>query len=213
MKPSIDADNCPVNLTARGPESATVSKYQHMFPRLRQPNASEEALTHLGCSGSVLDDTSSFDHDSELRENHCIPAGFTVFGQLIAHDITADKSTPQQHATVRRLVNYRLPKLDLEPIYAGSPITTPYLFDHDDLDKFLIGENDAGLPNDLPRNRQGIAIIGDQRDDVHTLLSQLHLAFLKFHNAIVDWLRAKGLPSEAIYPEAQRLARWHYQWR
>jgi hypothetical protein len=125
---SMATDNagCPIHKEARQANVVPGSKYQHMFPKLRVPHVTEEALIYLGCSGSVLDDTSSFDHDSKLRDNHCIPAGFTILAQFIAHDITADKSTPQQHATVRSLFNYRLPKLDLEPVYAVSPITTHY---------------------------------------------------------------------------------------
>lgn len=59
---------------------------------------------------------------------------------------------------------------------------------------------------------QGRAVIGDPRDDVHTFIAQLHLAFLRFHNIIVDWLRERGVAGDAIYSESQRLARWHYQW-
>ena len=46
------------------------------------------------------------------------------------------------------------------------------------------------------------------------IVSQLHLAFLKFHNAVVDKVKIDtGLtnPNE-IFAEAQRIVRWHYQW-
>jgi hypothetical protein len=72
-----------------------------------------------------------------------------------------------------------------------------------------------GAPKfDLPRNSQGTALIGDPRNDENMIVSQLHLAMLKFHNAVVDFVQAStGLtnPGE-IYQEAQRLVRWHYQW-
>ncbi len=97
-------------------------------------------------------------------------------------------------------------------MYAAGPTGSPYLYDLDDADKFLLGVNDIGEMEDLPRNRQGRALLGDPRDDVHLIISQLHLAFLKFHNAIIDYLRAKGVPGSDVFSQAQRLVRWHYQW-
>ena len=65
----------------------------------------------------------------------------------------------------------------------------------------------------IPRNSQNIAITGDPRNDENLIVSQLHLAFLKFHNAVVDEVLASGVASpSAVFDEAQRLVRWHYQW-
>ena len=46
------------------------------------------------------------------------------------------------------------------------------------------------------------------------MLSQLHAAFLKFHNAAVDLVRARNrrLDDDEVFEQAQRLTRWHYQW-
>jgi Animal haem peroxidase len=186
-------------------------KYGRMFPGLPTPSAGEDALIALGRSGAVLDDASGADGRSSA-DNHCIPAGFTFFGQFIAHDITADRSLLQHHANVDELHNFRTPRLDLESVYAAGPSGSPYLYDVHDADKFLLGRNDAGRENDLPRNSQGRALVGDPRDDVHTIIAQLHLAFLKFHNCVVDWVREHGVPRAQVFAEAQRLVRWHYQW-
>jgi hypothetical protein len=187
------------------------SKYGRLFRDLPAPAAGEQALLALGRSGAVMDDTSDGD-DAGAGDTPCIPAGWTFFGQFIAHDITADRSLLQHHANVEELRNFRTPRLDLESVYAAGPSGTPYLYDLLDADRFLTGTNDAGLPNDLPRNVQGLALIGDPRDDVHGIISQLHLAFLKFHNAAVDWLRERGTPAAEVFAGAQRLVRWHYQW-
>jgi hypothetical protein len=65
----------------------------------------------------------------------------------------------------------------------------------------------------IPRNSQNIAIIGDPRNDENLIVSQLHLAFLKFHNAVVAEVMAGGATNpSAVFDEAQRLVRWHYQW-
>ena len=44
----------------------------------------------------------------------------------------------------------------------------------------------------MPRNAEGIAIVGDPRNDSHMLMSQMHLAMLKVHNAFVDDARTRG---------------------
>lgn len=184
------------------------SKYGHMFPKLPTPAATEEQLLALGRSGAVMDATG----DDVAGDNGCIPAGWTFFGQFIAHDITADRSALSHHANVERISNFRTPRLDLESVYAFGPTGSPYLYDLEDPDKFLLGLNDEGHLDDIPRNRQGRALTGDPRNDVHLIISQMHLAFLRFHNGVVDWLRDRGTPADQVFPEAQRLTRWHYQW-
>jgi hypothetical protein len=181
-----------------------------MFPDLPAPVASEETLLSLGRSGAVIDDP-DLDNASE-RDNHCIAAGWTIFGQFIAHDITADRSLLAHHADAELLRNARTPQLDLDAIYGDGPGGSKYFYDLTDPDKLLIGTNDAGQPNDVPRNEQGVALVGDPRNDVHALISQLHVAFLKFHNRVVDLLRDEGVPEDHLFDEAQRLVRWHYQW-
>ena len=44
------------------------------------------------------------------------------------------------------------------------------------------------------------------------LISQLHLAVLKAHNAFVDDARRAGVPDGCVFDEAARQLRWHYQW-
>lgn len=68
---------------------------------------------------------------------------------------------------------------------------------------------------DLPRNDR-IAVIGDSRNDENLIVAQFHIAFLRFHNAVVDWVR-KNEPENAndnknLFVRAQNLVRWHYQW-
>ena len=81
---------------------------------------------------------------------------------------------------------------------------------------------------DLARNAQGKALIGDPRNDENMIVSQLELAFMKCHNAIVVGLYAGtfndvfGQPAtmnedtsggeSTVFLAAQQLLRWHYQW-
>lgn len=183
-----------------------------MFPNLPCPQSDESIFLVLGRSGSVMDAAAKADGANTSTDNPRIPAGFTFLGQFVAHDITADRSLLLHHARLQEIRNFRSPRLDLESLYAAGPSGSPYLYDLDDSDKFLLGINEQEELKDLPRNRQGRAILGDPRDDVHLIISQLHLAFLKFHNAAVDFLRAQGVPASSVFSEAQRLVRWHYQW-
>ena len=87
----------------------------------------------------------------------------------------------------------------------------PYLYDVRDPDKFLIGRDYSSI-GDLPRNQQGLALVGDARNDTHLFISQLHLAFLHFHNRVVDKLRDEGVKPDQVFEQASRMVRWHYQW-
>src|SRR5256886_14574069 len=192
--------------------TADAGKYGRMFALLPALETDEEYLLALGRAGSIMDVDSTQGGTEGNSDNPRIAAGFPVFGQFIAHDITADRSLLLHHARLKELRNFRTPRLDLESLYGAGPTGNPYLYDINDADKFLIGINDNGELKDLPRNRQGRALLGDPRDDVHLIISQLHLAFLQFHNAIVDSLRDRGVPASTVFSEAQRLVRWHYQW-
>src|SRR5579884_1112614 len=175
---------------------SVTDKYGRMFPDLPCPETDENILLTLG--KSVMD-AAARTSDGAAIDNPRIPAGFTILGQFVAHDITADRSLLLHHARLNELRNFRTPRLDLESLYSAGPTGSPYLYDLNDADKFLLGINDMGRMRDLPRNRQGRALLGDPRDDVHLIISQLHLAFLKFHNAVVDSLRAQGIASADIF--------------
>src|SRR2546421_10266276 len=191
--------------------TADASKYGRMFPNLPSPVTDEAILLKLGRAGSMMDAASRVGGNEAPTDNPRIPAGFPFLGQFIAHDITADRSLLLHHARLNELRNFRTPRLDLECVYGAGPTGDPYLYDLNDLDKFLLGSNDVGKEDDLPRNRQGRALVGDPRNDVHLIISKLHLTFLKFHNAIVDHLRQEGIPASDVFNKARSLVRWHYQ--
>ncbi len=65
---------------------------------------------------------------------------------------------------------------------------------------------------DLQRNVNGRALIGDPRNDENLLISQLHLLFLKFHNAVVDKVTDPAMGAGERFLRAQEIVRWHYQW-
>ena len=176
----------------------------------KQPN---ELLVRL--ADSMHEDVASSPDNPE------IPAGYTYLGQFIDHDITFDSSSSLQRMNdPEGLVNFRTPRFDLDSLYGSGPADEPFQYDETSGGtKFLIGKGrhtENGQPtadDDLPRNEQGRALIGDPRNDENTIVSQLHLAFLKLHNKFVDQVSTEqGLTGDELFKEAQRLTRWHYQW-
>jgi hypothetical protein len=183
-------------------------KYGRMFPSLPALEALAEPLLDLGRSGGPCDGSEVTGADDAVT----VAAGWPIFGQFIAHDITSDRSPLQDHANPGQLRNFRTPQLNLECLYGAGPAGSPYLYDLEDASKLLVGTNDAGAPADLPRNSQGVALIGDPRNDVHTPMSQLHLAMIRVHNGLVDRLREDGVEESELFEEARRSTTWHYQW-
>jgi hypothetical protein len=117
------------------------------------------------------------------------------------------------------LRNFRTATLDLDNLY-GPPAPR----DPANGDKMLIGTVTAlgateepfvrppgkGDDNDLPREPRNddflhdrAAMIGDPRNDENLIVSQLHLAFLKAHNQLVD--------DGHSFDGARRVLRQHYQ--
>src|SRR5215203_3170460 len=132
----------------------------------------------------------------KLFQNHDLPAGFTYLAQFVDHDITFDPTTlAGRESDPQALVNFRTPRLDLDSVYGLGPTVQPYLYDWTDTapggTRLLVERNRHGV-DDLPRNAQGRALIGDPRNDEHAIIAQLHLLFIRFHNAVVDQLADAG---------------------
>lgn len=172
-----------------------------MFDRL-SPLVGDERLLHaLGAAGGVCDAAGDCP-DSRVA------AGWPFLGQFVAHDITADRSPLVSRADPEGVRNYRTAAANLECLYGGGPVGSPYLYDRDDPARLITGAH-AG---DVPRNSQGIALIGDPRNDVHLFVNQLQVALIHAHNLLVDRLREDGEPEPSVFDEARRALTWHYQW-
>jgi hypothetical protein len=191
-------------------------KFGRLFPTLPSfaPDTTQVrgALLRLGEPGGPMDPGGA-----ENPDNPEIPAGFTFLGQFIDHDLTFDPtSSLERQNDPESIENFRTPAFELDSVYASGRAASPHLYDlGSDRVKFLVEKlvpNDATSQDDLPRNSQNVAIIGDPRNDENVIVSQLHLAFLKFHNAVVDRVDQETPPHTDVFAEAQRLVRWHYQW-
>lgn len=200
-------------------------KFGRMFGSL-PPFASDNptvraALIELGAPGGIMDagdppvDPKSLvgdlNHGARNEDNPRMTAGMTFLGQFLDHDMTFDPtSSLERQADPEHISNFRTPTLALDSLYGAGPDLSPYLYQRNNPAKFLI--ESGGLKHDLPRNCEMTALIGDPRNDENLIVSQLHLAMLKFHNTVVDRLAATGLEGAELFCEAQRQVRWHYQW-
>jgi len=162
-------------------------------------DADDTLLHKLGARGGLCDG-GDCDTDSSIE------AGWPFFGQYVAHDLTADRSPLRSHTDLDALRNMRSPRANLETLYGGGPMGSPYLYQRDDPAKLL--ENDG----DVPRNHEGIALIGDPRNDVHIFTSQMHVRFIETHNLLIDRLREDRVGEGELFEQARRALTWHYQW-
>lgn len=172
-------------------------RFGRKFPHLRSLKSfTYDHAETLGIFEGVMDGGATPD------ENPKISAGFTFLGQFIDHDLTFDTTSQLEFqndpAAIR---NFRTPAFELDSVYGMGPKAQPYLYESARDGRFLTAPGGV----DHQRNQRNTAIIGDPRNDENMLISQLHLAFMKFHNVVFE---RSGRDFEA----AQTEVRWHYQW-
>ncbi|HEU4688910.1 MAG TPA: heme peroxidase family protein [Vicinamibacterales bacterium] len=198
----------PTNLLAQVPTTTTTrpDRFSRLFPGL--PSFAEptlrvqSALRELGAKGGLLDAKDPLEVgpirlitepalSPNNDDNPAMTAGVTFLGQFLDHDMTFDTTSRLGiPARPERSPNTRTPNLDLDSVYGGGPFADTQLYDPGDRVKFKV--ESGGLFEDLPRGSGGTAVIPDPRNDENLIIAGLQVAFLKFHNNVVDMLRAEG---------------------
>lgn len=162
-----------------------------------------------------------------------ISAGYTYFGQFLAHDITfSAKPSKKKLSKKGKLNSLNTPKLNLDLLYGGGPATHPYIYSQNiEKDYFFHlkkkkfkekislqtfdDKNESTLVKgsfriwDVPR-KKGVALIPDPRNDEHILLSQLHTAFLLSHNNIISGSKIKNVVER--FKRTKKKLVHHYHW-
>jgi hypothetical protein len=100
-----------------------------MFPELPSFQADEQFLHALGRAGGLCDCGDMDDSPDTLGDT---AAGWPIFGQFVAHDITADRSILRSHTNTAELRNVRSPQLNLECLYGDGPTGHPFFYQRDD---------------------------------------------------------------------------------
>jgi len=149
-------------------------------------------------------------------------------------DITRPDLVPlDPDFVVANLKNLRQPTVNLDSVYgdgptfdASNPTQAGSFYDGIKFKVGTVATNPntppiagvlippvADLQRDLPRVDK-TAQIADARNDENLIIAQFHTAYLRFHNAVVDWVANESAYSgdEQRFERARQLTRWHYQW-
>ena len=139
QRPGFGRASClAASRTIDAPPDAAADRYERLFPDLPSIAGDDERLMGLAIPGGLCD------AGDAGRDAVDVAAGWPFFGQLIAHDITADRSPLVHRASGERTENFRSPRANLEFIYGDGPVGDPFLYRRDDPAKLLLGVNDAG---------------------------------------------------------------------
>jgi len=214
-------------LVAVAPDGGPSDGFTRMFhlPPFAAPTPSvTAALTELGKRGGVMDARDdlaagpvalivdpALNLNNPNSDGHT--AGVTFVGQFLDHDMTFDTSSRLGlPAAPETSPNSRRPVFDLDSVYGAGPAGSPQLYDAADRAKFRV--ETSGAHEDLPREVSGAAIISDPRNDENIVIAGLQVAFLQFHNQVVDRIRQQNpsLETAEVFDNARQQVTWHYQW-
>jgi hypothetical protein len=174
--------------------------------RMTAPLSWGDAPRNLPGAGDFVVKPQPDEHD-----NPYIPSGYTYFSQFVAHDMVATRvpfwATENLDLDT---ANDRSTRLRLDALYGSGPGGLPIIYaaaDANDLSrgKLQIGRSGpvqvpggatvcpfrdisrlklSNTLNDLPGVTE--ALVADQRNDDHALISQLTMVFCHLHNIFID---------------------------
>jgi hypothetical protein len=213
---------------AAAPAKGTLLKFGRLFDRERELEGAEDAamVAKLVELGRCMNDPKTcgqqpVDKGADASE---ISSGYTYLGQFIAHEITFDNSndTLEPGMDPRSM---RTPQIDLDGLYGAEDGPR-----NDDYKEFYEGDGatmkvgmtssvsppGTPFPNDLLRDANNKknpkkALIADERNDENLAVAQTHVAFVRFHNRVVERLKADHAHGD-LFECARRQVIRHFQW-
>ena len=199
----------------------TIGTHLESFSRLVPPRRmpfNDADLFAIAQEMDLPDDTGD---GPDAEENLFVPAGYTYLGQFVDHDLTLETTSNLNPDDQTQPTNLRTPAFDLDCVYGNGPSDQPYLYESDGATMRTGKTFDDPSKDDLIRNQDssgkvdpnGRAIIGDKRNDENSIVSQIQLAFIKFHNAVVSAMKSKhsNASGSDLFHLARQEVTWTYQ--
>lgn len=187
-------------------------RYSRLFPPADSPAdvaAYCEGLTALG--SAMVDDGTRVSNE---RPEILLDAGYTYFGQFLAHDLTKDTSSVDeawQHEP-DELENFQTPRLDLHVLYGDGPEESPELYEDDCL-RLKVGAPSAnGTKFDICTAHGGERILADDRGAENMVLRQMTAVFARLHNLAVKQFSPVSKDQQVLFARAQRQTRRQFQY-
>ncbi|MEM1316500.1 MAG: peroxidase family protein [Pseudomonadota bacterium] len=194
------------NAASRRAASITDRRIGLLFPQVAPVSDPAATLAEMDALAASMEQTSGAGPAS---------AGMTYFGQFLDHDVTLDATSALGELTeVDAVVNQRTPTLDLDCVFGGGPEASPLLYASGAPHYLLFGTH--ANAEDLARNPDGVAVIGDPRNDENAIVAAIQGQFIKLYNMLLRDIVELGTgefqePGESPEAAAIRLTRWHYQ--
>lgn len=187
-------------------------RYSRLFPPAAAPADIDsycEAVTALG-TAMIDDGTRVSDEQPEIL----LDAGYTYFGQLLAHDLTKDVSSVDEawRKQPEELQNLQTPRLDLDVIYGGGPDVSPELYETDRVHLKIGKPGGNGRSFDICVGKQGERVLADDRGAENLVLRQMTAVFSRLHNFAVEQFRADASSEATLFELAQRQMRLQFQY-
>lgn len=184
--------------------------YCRLFGEDMGPVLDITALEQLGAA-LVCDNVPARD-----RGDSRIPAGYTYFGQFIAHDVSFDssKGIPSGCVEPAQIANDRSEGLVLASIYGQGPESPDrHLFADDGVSLRLGRERRSNRMrgHDLPRDETGRAIIADERNDETVAIAQTQVCLMAFHNRVAEFLKARAKAEPVRFSDVRKMVVQHLQ--
>jgi len=172
------------------------------FTRMIESDMKDARTTSLDVDSERLAQIADAIRENDVQQPGKIPAGYSFFGQWIAHEITHDRTAglPTESLSPEQIEQGRSPALDLDSLYGGGPESTPQYFAADQA-RLRIGSTVpvggsaplASVLADLPREVGSTAAnIPDPRNDSNLALAQLHVSMIRMHNKMCDTLEEQS---------------------
>ncbi len=171
----FDPQSWNVELPARSISQGDVNDTPVAFYRRRfgfAPPQERQPLQLLSDLGAAMRFNDFADEESD------IPAAYTYLGQFVFHDLS--RMVPGELAT--KPLNERSAVLDLDSVFELPAPLGGACPEHSV--EMPLGCTYSGRLLDLPRTRKGRPVIADGRNDDNLPLAQIHMALIRFFNAV-----------------------------